>query len=272
MCRCLDVKRPTYYKWTKRVTGPQETRRNLILEEIKKIMEQFKNRYGIRRVHKELKNRGYDCSKNLVADIMHENGIRAKRIKRFKKTTDSAHQEPISPNRLNRNFTTLAPNEVWTSDITYLRTKDGWLYLCVWIDLYSRKIVGWSIANHMRASFVCEALQSALNRRPGTRPMVHSDRGSQYASEEFRTMLWKNKLLQSMSRKGDCWDNAPTESFFSTLKLELDVYLLKTAPELRQEVFEYIEVFYNRQRLHSTNGYRTPEEVEIEFWSLAAVS
>ncbi len=194
MCRCLDVKRPTYYKWTQRATGPQEARRNLILEEIKKVMEQFKNRYGIRRVYKELKNR------------------------------------------------------------------------------YSRKVVGWSIANHMRASFVCEALQSALNRRPGTRPMVHSDRGSQYASEEFRKMLWKNKLLQSMSRKGDCWDNAPTESFFSTLKLELDVYLLKAAPELRQEVFEYIEVFYNRQRLHSTKGYRTPEGVEIEFWSLAAVS
>jgi putative transposase len=272
MCRCLSVKRSTYYKWTRKVIGPQEIRRNLILQAIKQIMEQFKYRYGIRRVHEELKKRGYDCSKNLVADIMKKNGIRAKRIRRFKKTTDSSHKEPVSPNWLNRDFKTLAPNEVWTSDITYLRTKEGWLYLCVFIDLYSRKIVGWSIANHMRASFVCEALQSALDRRPGARPMVHSDRGSQYASGQFRTMLWNNRLLQSMSGKGDCWDNAPSESFFSTLKLELDVYLLKIAPELRQEVFEYIEIFYNRQRIHSTNGYRTPEEVENEFWSLLAVS
>lgn len=272
MCRCLGASRAGYYKWVKKSAGPRQTRRQVILLTIRGIAEQYKNRYGVRRVYKVLRNNGFKCSKNLVAKLMREHGIRPKRIRRFKKTTDSKHQEPVSPNWLNRDFKAPSPNDVWTSDITYLRTKDGWLYLCVWIDLFSRKIVGWSIANHMRASFVCEALQNALKRRPGARPMVHSDRGSQYASKEFRRLLWKNRLLQSMSGKGDCWDNAPAESFFSTLKLELDVYLLKTAPELRQEIFEYIEVFYNRQRLHSTNGYKTPEEIETEYWSFASVS
>lgn len=235
-------------------------------------MEDTKHRYGVRRVYQELLDRGIPCSRGLVERLMSENGIYPKRVRRFKKTTDSNHNELASPNRLGRNFTATRPNQVWTSDITYLRTKDGWLYLCVWIDLYARKIVGWSVSSHMRASFVCDALQNALNRRPGARPWVHSDRGSQYVSKEFRTMLWRNKLKQSMSRKGDCWDNAPTESFFSTLKLELDVYELKTAPLLRQEVFEYIEIFYNRQRLHSTIGYKTPEEVENVYWSAESAS
>lgn len=272
MCRCLGASRPGYYKWLERNPSPQRLRREFILANIKQIMHDTKQRYGVRRVHEELLTRGIRCSRGLVERIMAENGIQPKRVRRFKKTTDSNHGELPSPNKLQRNFTAARPDQVWTSDITYLRTKDGWLYLCVWIDLFARKVVGWSISPHMRASFVCAALQDALNRRPGARPWVHSDRGSQYASKEFRTMLWRNKLKQSMSRKADCWDNAPTESFFSTLKLELDVYELRTAAHLKKEVFEYIEIFYNRQRLHSTIGYKTPEEVEKKYWSVEAAS
>jgi putative transposase len=272
MCRCLGASRPGYYQWVDRTPGPREKRSAAILVEIHKIMRETKQAYGVRRVHEELSDRGIPCSRGLVEALMKKHGIRAKRVRPYKKTTDSNHNELASPNKLARNFAPARPNEVWTSDITYLRTRNGWLYLCVWIDLFSRKVVGWSISTHMRASFVCAALQDALARRPGARPLVHSDRGSQYASKEFRTLLWRNKLKQSMSRKGNCWDNAPTESFFSTLKQELDVYELRTASVLRQEVFEYIEIFYNRRRLHSTIGYKTPEEVEKQYWSIDSAS
>lgn len=235
-------------------------------------MEESKRTYGVRRVHQALRNRGFDCSRGLVENIMSKNDIRPKRIRRYKKTTDSNHSLIVAPNKLDRNFSPLKPNEAWTSDITYLRTTEGWLYLCVWIDLYSRKVVGWSIANHMRAALVCTALQDALSRRPGARPLVHSDRGSQYASAEFRTILWRHRLKQSMSRKGDCWDNAPTESFFGTLKQELDIYSLRSSATLREEIFEYIEIFYNRRRLHSSLGYKTPEEFDNEYWSVKAAS
>lgn len=272
MCRCLGASRPGFYKWLKRKPSHAEIRRNAILTEIKSVMSDTKNRYEVRRVHKELKARGSKCSKGLVEALMTKHGIHAKRVRRYKKTTDSNHGELVSLNTLDREFQPQRPDQVWTSDITYLRTREGWLYLCVWIDLFSRKIVGWSVANHMRASMVCTALQDALNRRPGASPLVHSDRGSQYASEMFRNLLRQEKLKQSMSRKGNCWDNAPTESFFGTLKQELDINQLRSAAGLREELFEYIEIFYNRKRLHSTLGYKTPEEVDSQYCSLLSAS
>lgn len=273
MCRALGACRQGYYQWLKRPPSNRETRRQLVLSEIKKIMTETKYRYGSRRVHEQLKLNGILCSRKVVASLMSKNGIFPKRVKRFKRTTDSNHNLRISKNRLKRKFTVSRPNQVWISDISYIRTTNGWLYLCIWMDLYSRKIVGWSIANHMRASLVCDALSDALRRRPGARPLVHSDRGSQYASKEFRRLLWHHKIKkQSMSRKGNCWDNAPAESFFSTIKQELDVVHLRSATILKQDVFEYIEVFYNRRRLHSTNGYKTPEEMENSYWSRKAAS
>jgi len=158
------------------------------------------------------------------------------------------------------------------SDITYLRHNNGWMYLCIWLDLYSRKIVGWSVSKSLESGFVCDALESALKRRPGARPLVHSDRGVQYASNEFRRMLWRNKLRQSMSRKGDCWDNSVAESFFGTLKTELVFDTTLSEKEVRSMIFDYIEVFYNRKRLHSTLGFKSPENFENKYWSLEAVS
>lgn len=270
MCRCLGTTRQAYNGWKKR-EDDDESDRILVLE-ILDIMKETRSSYGIKRVAKELKDRGFHVNHKRVERLMKENNIKSRRPKKRKKTTDSNHSFPASEDRLKRRFNPSRPNQVWASDITYLKTRDGWLYLCVWMDLFSRKLVGWSISSSLAAGFVCDALSSALTLRPGAKPVVHSDRGVQYACHEFRLLLWRNKLKQSMSRKGDCWDNAVVESFFGTLKTELDLSPSVTSREARQLVFEYIEIFYNRKRLHSTLGYKSPEEVERLFWSLSAVS
>lgn len=196
---------------------------------------------------------------------MKENGIRARRKKRFKVTTDSNHKLPVADNVLNRQFQAKEKDQVWVSDITYVDTEEGWLYLVVFIDLYSRKVLGWSMSPGMTAEFVLNAFRMAIARRNcRVKPLVHSDRGSQYASDLFRAELELRSCIQSMSRKGNCWDNAVAESFFSTLKTELiHNEKFKTKKEAETKIFDYVEIFYNRQRLHSTLNYLTPEEFEM---------
>lgn len=267
MCRCLEVKRASYYKWLEHFKGIPDESEELLLAEIKDVMAESRHTYGINRVTAALRDeRGFHVNHKRVERLMRENDVRSKRARKYKKTTDSNHQFGASENRLQRRFNVMEPDRVWTSDITYLRTKEGWLYLCVFIDLFSRKIVSWSISNSLAADFVCDALLVALSCRPGARPLIHSDRGVQYACKDFRRILWRNKLRQSMSRKGNCWDNAVSESFFSSLKLELDLESSMTGQVVRQAVFEYIEAFYNRKRLHSTLGFKSPEEVERQYW------
>ena len=270
MCRCLGVVRSGYYRWARRPIFDESDW--LLLKEIREVMEESRYTYGVKRVTKELRDRGFHVNRKRVERLMKENNIRPKRARPFKKTTDSDHTFPASEDRLQRRFELNKPNRVWVSDITYLKTNEGWLYLCAWIDLFSRAVIGWSLSTSLKSQFVCDALAAGLNRRPGARPLVHSDRGVQYASNVFRQMLWRNKLRQSMSRKGNCWDNAVAESFFATLKSELDLKPSMPATVVRQLVFEYIEIFYNRKRLHSKLGYKSPLTVEREYWSLLTAS
>lgn len=272
MCRCLGASRQGYYQWLERGID-DDAADTVIVSEMKDIMEESKFTYGIRRVTEALKERGFHVNHKRVERLMRENSIRAKRVRKRKKTTDSNHEFPASEDRLKRRFNAVSkPNAVWVSDLTYLKTKSGWMYLCVWIDLFSRRIVGWSLSSSLASDFVCESLSNALNRRPGARPLIHSDRGVQYASHKFRRLLWRKKLRQSMSRKGDCWDNAVAESFFGTLKSELDLDPSLAPEALQTAIFEYIEIFYNRKRLHSSLGYKTPLTVENNYWSLEEVS
>lgn len=270
MCRCLGATRQGYYQWAKTDISDESDR--VLVDEIRDVMKESRQTYGIKRVTKALKDRGFHVNHKRVERLMKENSIRCKKAKKFKKTTNSKHKYPASEDRLLRRFNVSQPDRVWVSDITYLKTREGWLYLCVWIDLFSRGIVGWSISKSLASSFVGDALTSALARRPGARPLIHSDRGIQYASKEFRRLVWRAKLRQSMGRKGDCFDNAVAESFFGILKTELALKDSMSQAALRQTIFEYIEIFYNRKRIHSHLGYKTPEEVEQEYWSPTKVS
>lgn len=272
MFRALAVVPQGYYQWAKKKDRIEDESDRIIVAEIRDVMEEHRHAYGVRRVTAELKERGFHVNHKRVERLMKEHNIRCKKVKRFKKTTNSDHTFPASEDRLQRRFDVSEPDRVWVSDITYLKTRDGWLYLCVWIDLFSRAIVGWSISSSLASNLVCDALDSALKRRPGVRPLVHSDRGVQYASSEFRRMLWKNKLRQSMGKKGDCFDNAVAESFFGILKTEIDPTKTMSAFEVRQVIFDYIEIFYNRKRRHSKLGYKTPEEVEHKYRSLTEAS
>jgi putative transposase len=241
----------------------RKTRRD---EQTKRIYQAFienHKTYGARRVYQELKKQGVKISKATVESIMHEKGWAPKRTRSNKSTTDSKHKMPISENLLSRNFSCTAPDEVWVSDITYIETHEGWLYLTVFQDLFSRKVVGWSMTNTMHATCVEDAFKMGVGRRGKKPAMVHSDRGSQYASEAFRKHLAGVK--QSMSRKGDCWDNAVAETFWKTLKAELTYRrVFRTREAARQAIFEYIETFYNNRRLHSTLGYLSPVEFELK--------
>lgn len=264
MAFILKVSRSCYYAWLNSGPSVHDLRDAELLIEIKRIFENKRQQYGSPRIHNELANTDYSCSRKRIARLMQENGLVARKKRKFKVTTDSSHNYPISPNLLDRNFTVKSVNEYWVSDITYINTMGRWLYLCVILDLCSRKVVGWSMASHMRADLAIDALDMAVtHRNPGKGLIFHSDRGIQYASEAFRKKLKSYKMLQSMSRKGNCWDNAPAESFFSTLKVE-EVYQTKyrTKEEARQSIFDYIEVFYNRQRSHSFLDYLSPVEYE----------
>jgi len=276
MCKALKMSRSSYYRWHNGGISKRKLENQKLLVEIKSIFDTSKQTYGSPRISAELKKRGHLVSKPRVAKLMRANGIRSKVKKKYKVTTDSTHSFKISPNILNRNFTPNALNEVWVSDITYIRTSEGWLYLTTIIDLFDRQVIGWALSKSMHASkTIIPAWQMALSKRKISHELIfHSDRGVQYACKEFRNYIKYNKLIiQSMSRKDNCWDNAVAESFFKTLKSEM-IYHEKFTTIYKAElaVFEYIEVWYNRKRLHSALGYKTPVEIENEFNNLKNIA
>lgn len=265
MSKLFAVSRSGFYDWLKRLSSEREISDRELLPVIREIFFSFGRNYGSPRVYKELRKHGHVVSRKRVEKLMKQAGLRAVPAHRSRpRTTDSNHGFQISPNRLERNFVTQRPNQTWVSDITYVWTTQGWAYLCVIVDLFSRKVVGWSLESHMRASMVVDALQMAVtNRCPGRGLIFHSDRGSQYASDKFRAALKMYGMQSSMSRKGDCWDNACAESFFATLKRELiRGRYFNSARAARSEIFRYIEGFYNKKRMHSFIGYLSPEEFE----------
>jgi putative transposase len=242
-----------------------------LLNKIELIHVNKKGRYGSPRIHAELKEQGESCSRKRVARIMKENSIQAKHKRKFKATTDSHHKFPIAPNLLEQNFTVSEPNRIWTADISYCWTLEGWVYLAVVLDLYSRKIVGWAMSERMNRGLVINAfLMAYWARKPKAGLIHHSDKGSQYASHDFQKILSDFGVKPSMSGKGNCFDNAVTETFFHTLKTELMFdYVFKTREEAKSAIFEYIEIFYNRERRHSTLGYCSPEKFE-QYWGKVA--
>jgi transposase InsO family protein len=272
MCRVLKVSRSGYYRWLKRKPSQRKLDNQRLDAEILQIYDGSKGRYGSPKITQELRDRGRRVGKNRVARRMRKAGLRSKIRRKYRVTTDSKHRFAVSPNLVERNFTALAPDRVWVSDITYLATRSGWLYLTVIIDLFSRMVVGWALSNSLSHEMVVVALKRAIRRRrPGKKLVFHSDRGVQYACNDFRKELNKHKFIQSMSRKGDCWDNAVAESFFSIIKTEL-VYHQRYEghQDTLHSIFEYIEIFYNRQRRHSTLDYLCPAEYEKQKLKLCA--
>jgi len=266
MCRVIAASRSGYYRWKKQPQSNRQKENEKILVEIKESHKNSKRAYGSPRIVEDLKANGMKCGKNRVARLMKINGIAGKAKKKFKATTNSKHSLPVAENLLNQNFVAEKPNTVWLSDITYIPTLEGWLYLVVIIDVFSRQVVGWGMSDRLTSGFVVKALYQAIGRRhPGSGCIFHSDRGIQYASADFRDVLKAYGFIQSMSRKGNCYDNAVSESFFHTLKTEhVYDYRYETRAEARQSIFEYIEMFYNRQRRHSALGYRSPVSFELE--------
>jgi putative transposase len=264
MCRVLRASRSAYYVWRRGRVSPRQLRRQELLAQIKKIYDESRGNYGSPRITRELRKNGIVVNRKTVEELMKENGIQAKRKKKFKATTNSNHNLPIAKHLLKRNFKADKPNQAWVGDITYIPTEEGWLYLATCIDLFSRKVVGWSMSSRMTADIVVDAFRMALFRQKRKAPQImHSDRGSQYASDAFRHELELHGCHQSMSRKGDCWDNAVAESFFGSLKTELVHHeKYKTREDARLSIFDYIEMFYNRRRLHSFLNYLSPEEFE----------
>ncbi len=261
MCAALGVSRSGYYGWASRPEGARATADRALAAEIRAVHEGSRGRYGSPRVHAALRAHGRRVGRKRVARLMRGMGLSARRKRRFRRTTDSAHALPVAPNLLGRDFTAAAPDRVWLADLTYIWTAEGWLYLAVVLDLFSRRVVGWAMADHLGHELALAALDMAIaRRRPAPGLIHHSDRGVQYAARRYQARLREHGMLCSMSRKGDCWDNAPMESFFATLKGELVEerdYL--THDEARADVFQYVEGFYNRRRLHSGIGYLTPE-------------
>jgi len=266
MCRVLEVSRSGYYERRKRKPSARDKANAKLVEEIKRIFKRSRKTYGSPRIHAELKAQGKTCSLNRIARLMCKHGIRARRPRRRVRTTDSKHKHPVAPNLLGRRFEAEGPNQKWVADISYIDTDEGWLYLATVMDLFSRRIVGWAMADHMETALVAQALHMALtSRRPGAGLLHHSDRGSQYASEVYRALLAAWDITVSMSRTGDCYDNAAMESFFGTLKTECTTERYATRAEARTALFEYIEVWYNRQRRHSTLGYLSPHAFEAPY-------
>jgi transposase InsO family protein len=264
LCETLEVSTAGFYVWRQRPRSARQQRRDALVVEIRAIHAEVKARYGSPRIHAELAARGQDCCVNTVAKLMRDDGIAAKTARKFRCTTDSNHDLPVADNLLGRQFNPSEANEAWVTDITYIPTREGWLYLAVVEDLYSRMVVGWAMADHMQSRLVVDALAMAVQRRlPDEGLLAHSDRGSQYASEHYQLLLAKHGIACSMSRRADCWDNAPMESFFASLKKELvhDADFA-TRAEARAAIFEYIEVFYNGQRRHSSLGHVSPVEYE----------
>jgi putative transposase len=265
ICDVLKVSRSGYYAWRTRTESKRARSRRRLEVLIKTVFAEHHQRCGSPRIFKELLARGETCCVNTVAKYMRELDLAAKTRRKFKATTNSKHNLPVAENLLDRMFIQDAPNRVWVSDITYIRTREGWLYLATVMDLFSRKIVGWAMGPRMTKALAIQALEMAIRMRaplPGL--MHHSDRGSQYASNDYQQMLADHQMVCSMSRKGNCWDNAVAESFYRSLKTELVFHEdFQTREEARHAIFEYIEVYYNRIRRHSTLGYVSPEEYEL---------
>ncbi len=273
MCDLLSVSSSGYYASLSRLPGPRSRENQRLKLEIRAAHAESRQRYGAPKIHAALRRRGISCGHNRVARLMRIDGLRAKRSPAFRVTTQSEHRQPIAPNHLARRFSpseNLQRDRAWTGDITYLPTREGWLYLATLLDLSSRRIVGWCADARLDQSLVLRALSMACSQRRPTNALHHSDQGIQYASTAYQAMLAKHGMTSSMSRRGDCWDNAVAESFFATLKTELVADAnWPTRQAAQRDLFEYIEVWYNRQRLHASLGYRTPAEYEVAILSEA---
>jgi putative transposase len=260
MCRLLAVSRSGYYEWLSRPPRAPAEADQQVHAKVQHYFAQGRGTYGTRRIKYLLAQKGLQVSRRRIGRVLAQAGLRCKTRRRFKAPTTAGQAQTVAPNQLNRAFTVPTPDTVYVGDITYLPTGEGWLYLAVVLDLCSRAVVGWAMADHMRAGLVNQALSMALcQRQPAAGLIMHTDRGSQYGADSYRQLLTQHGMQPSMSRKGNCWDNAVAESFFHTLKTEL-IYLedLKTHEQAQTAVFEYIEVFYNRQRCHSATGYLAP--------------
>lgn len=264
MCRVISVSKSGFYQWMKRQRQPVTGWERYLLIRIKEVFEQSKKTYGHRRIYKKLRLCNVPCYKNQISKLMRDHGIRPKRKRKYKVTTDSRHNLRISPNLLNRNFNINELNIVWVGDITYIWTKEGWLYLSTVIDLCSRRVVGYSTGKRINKELVIRSMKNALTlRKPKPGLIFHSDRGSQYCSNVFQKILKRNRMTSSMSRKGNCWDNSVAESFFGSLKTErVFDSLYPTRETARRDVVDYIEMFYNSRRRHSYLGYRSPNDFE----------
>jgi transposase InsO family protein len=266
MCRVLDVSISGYYAWRKRQPSQRAQANVVLVAQIRQVHQASKQRYGSPRVQRALRALGYRCTQKRVARLMQVHGIRGKcKQRRQVRTTDSQHRLPVAPNRLAQHFTATAPNQKWLADLTYIPTAEGWLYLAAVMDLFSRKIVGWAMDERMTTDLVTRALLMACRRRqPAPGLLHHSDRGSQYASHEYQRVLAAYGMVGSMSRRGNCYDNAPIESFWGTLKTEAPDTDQRwaTRQQAKTALFTYLEGFYNHRRLHSTLGYQSPDQFE----------
>jgi transposase InsO family protein len=273
MCRVLEISRSGYYRWLHAAPSKTQCRVEQIGAEAKRVFEENHGSVGYRKVQEQLAAEGVSCCLETVRKTLTRQGLHATVAPRFvSTTTDSDHDLPVAANLLDRDFTAARPNEKWVSDITYVRTDEGWLYLAVVIDLFSRKVVGWAMAEHMRVELVLEAFNMAItHRRPTGELLFHSDRGSQYAATAFRERLAFLRVAQSMSRRGNCWDNAPAESFFGRLKAEwVGRYHYRSRDEAKRSLCFYIEMFYNSKRRHATIGYLSPNQFEAQRLAHAA--
>jgi putative transposase len=264
-CALLGVSRSGFYAWRERPPSARTQANHQLVVEIRRIHAEVDRSYGSPRMQPELRARGLACGRHRVARLMRRHGIRAKQARRWRVTTDSQHGFAIAPNRLGRVFTAAAPNRAWMGDVTYIPTGAGWCYLAVLVDAFSRRVVGWAVATQLTAALPLRALERALaHRRPAPGLLHHSDRGIQYACTAYQTALQQHGIISSMSRRGDCWDNAVVESFFASLKVErLHERRFVTPEQVEAEVSDYIERFYNRQRRHSTLGQVSPVVFEL---------
>jgi putative transposase len=272
MCKVFNISRSAYYRWLKNPITQKKQEDDQLLREIKRVHKESRETYGVRRVTAQLNKEGIPCGRKKVGRLMVENNIFCRSKKKFKATTNSNHSLPIAPNLLNQNFIAEKPNQIWCGDITYISTEEGWLYLAAIVDLYTRKIVGWSMSTSLSRHLAIAALDQAVKReRPEEGVIFHSDRGVQYAAYDYQNRLKKYNMTQSMSRKGNCYDNALMESFFSSL--EKDTIFDKkfnTRSDARLEIVDYIETFYNPKRLHSSLGNKSPREFEIDYYKEVA--
>jgi len=270
MCAALEVSRSGYYAWRGRPESGRRREDRRLEVEIRSVFRSHREAYGSPRMHRALREQGISIGRKRVVRLMRSSGLVAKKARRFRRTTQAAQAHEKAPNVLNRAFAVDAPDRAWAGDITYLWTTEGWLYLAVVLDLYSRRVVGWAVSERLKEELALAALERALRERRACKGLIHhSDRGCQYTSARYQRLVQRGGLTASMSRPGDCWDNAVVESFFATLKVELgDTFSSRWAARLA--LFDYIEIFYNRQRMHSSLGFVSPAEAETRFWEAAA--